>query len=67
MVVLLSMALVVLLNELQPGKIKLELEYIANEEYLEKLDQVEIVYYSLHYLQNIICSEQLKENYKNIS
>lgn len=65
MVVLLSMALVVLLNKLQPGKIKLE--NIANEEYLEKLDQVEIVYYSLHYLQNIICSEQLKENYRNIS
>lgn len=65
MVVLLSMALVVLLNKLQPGKIKLE--NIANEEYLDKLDQVEIVYYSLHYLQNIICSEQLKENYKNIS
>lgn len=57
MVVLLSMALVVLLNELQLGKIKLD--NIANEEYLEKLDQVEIVYYSLHYLQNIICSEQL--------
>lgn len=65
MVVLLLMALVVLPNELQPGKIKLE--NIANEEYLEKFDQVEIVYYSLHYLQNIICSEQLKENYKNIS
>lgn len=65
MVVLLSMALVVLLNELQLGKIKLD--NIANKEYLEKSDQVEIVYYSLHYLQNIICSEQLKENYKNIS
>lgn len=65
MVVLLLMAPVVLLNTLQPGKIKLE--NIANEEYLDKLDQVEIVYYSLHYLQNIICSEQLKENYKNIS
>lgn len=65
MVVLLSMALVVLLNEVQLGKIKLD--NIVNEEYLEKLDQVEIVYYSLHYLQNIICSEQLKENYKNIS
>lgn len=66
MVVLLLMVLVVLLlNKLQPGKIKLE--NIANEEYLDKLDQVEIVYYSLHYLQNIICSEQLKENDKNIS